>query len=164
MTIIDNGMLWRQFAKSIDSLGAALRSCPDTLWESQLWEDEPGQWVAPGFGAFWYLGYHTLFWLDLYLTGAEEGFLPPAPFDLVEMQEGEVLPRVYTRSELLGYWELCRRRTEAAILGLTPAEAQRLCAFPWGEVAYGELLLYTLRHVDEHAAQLHLFLGQRGRA
>ncbi len=28
MTIIDNQMLWRQFAVAIDSLGAALRSCP----------------------------------------------------------------------------------------------------------------------------------------
>lgn len=161
MSIIDNTMLWRQFAAAIDSLGDALRACPDELWEKPLWADEPDQWVAQGFGAFWYLGYHTLFWLDLYLTGAEEGFAPPPPFDLVEMMDGEVLPRVYTRAELLGYWELCRRRTEAAIGGLTSAEAQRLCAFPWGEVPYGELLLYTMRHVQEHAAQLHMFLGRR---
>jgi hypothetical protein len=51
--------------------------------------------VAAGFSTFWYLGYHTLFWLDLYLTGAEEGFAPPAPFDLVEMEAGEALPRTY---------------------------------------------------------------------
>ncbi len=30
-----------------------------------------------------------------------------------------------------------------------------------GEVPFGELLLYTMRHVQEHAAQLHLFLGQQ---
>jgi hypothetical protein len=163
MTIIDNAMLWRQFARSIDSLGDALRDCPDDLWETQLWADRPDQWVARGFSAFWYLGYHTLFWLDLYLTGAEEGFAPPAPFDLVEMVEGETLPRVYTREELLVYWELCRRRTEESIAALTPAEAQKVCTFPWGDVPFGELLLYTMRHVEEHAAQLHLFLGQRVR-
>jgi hypothetical protein len=28
-------------------------------------------------------------------------------------------------------------------------------------VPYGELMLYTMRHVQEHAAQLHLFLGQQ---
>ena len=27
-------------------------------------------------------------------------------------------------------------------------------------MSYFELLLYTLRHVQEHAAQLNLFLGQ----
>ena len=86
MTIIDNGMLWRQFGAAIDMFGDALRDCPDELWEKNLWEDQPDQWVAAGFSAFWYLCYHTLFWLDLYLSGAEEGFAPPEPYDLVEME------------------------------------------------------------------------------
>ena len=73
MSIIDNGMLWRQFGAAIDALGDALRNRPDALWEARLWDDQPEQWVMPGFATFWYLGYHTLFWLDLYLTGAEEG-------------------------------------------------------------------------------------------
>jgi len=161
MNIINNDMLWRQFAVTIDSLGDALRNCPDELWEARLWEDQPDQWVATGFSAFWYLGYHTLFWLDLYLTGAEEGFAPPTPFDLVEMEAGEVLPRIYSREELLGYLELCRRRCQETIGGLSSEQADRLCRFPWGEVPFGELLLYTMRHVQEHAAQLHLFLGQQ---
>jgi len=29
-------------------------------------------------------------------------------------------------------------------------------------VSYLELLLYSMRHVQEHAAQLSLFLGQHG--
>jgi uncharacterized damage-inducible protein DinB len=161
MTIITNDMLWRQFAVTLDSFGDALRDCPDERWEARLWDDAPDQWVAAGFGAFWYLGYHTLFWLDLYLTGAEEGFRPPAPFDLVEMEANESLPRTYSRTELLDYLALCRQRTQAAIAGLSTEDAHRLCRFPWGEVPYGELLIYVLRHVQEHAAQLHLFLGQR---
>jgi len=161
MNIIDQTMLWRQFGAAIDTLGDALRACPDELWEARLWEDQPDQWVAAGFSSFWYLGYHTLFWLDLYLTGAEEGFAPPAPFDLVEMEAGEVLPRTYTRDELLGYLEMCRRRCRVTLEGLTIADAQRLCRFPWGELTFAELQLYNLRHVQEHAAQLHMFLGQQ---
>jgi hypothetical protein len=65
MTIIDNEMLWRQFGTAIDEFGNALRDCPQELREKRLWEDQPGQWVAAGFSAFWHLGYHTLFWLDL---------------------------------------------------------------------------------------------------
>jgi hypothetical protein len=161
MTIIDNEMLWRQFGAAIDMLRDALRDCPDELWEKQLWADQPDQWVAAGFSTFWYLGYHTLFWLDLYLTGAEEGFTPPSPFDLVEMEEGETLPRVYTREELLGYLQLCRQRCQATISTMTAEEAHRLCRFPWGEVPFAELQLYNLRHVQEHGAQLRLFLGQQ---
>jgi hypothetical protein len=161
MNIVDRDMLWRQFGIAIDNLGDALRACPDHLWESRLWEDEPEQWVAAGFGTFWYLGYHALFWLDLYLTGAEEGFAPPVPFDLVEMEANEILPRVYTRDELLGYFDLCRRRCQETIEALSIEEAHRVCRFPWGEVTFAELQLYNMRHVQEHAAQLHLFLGQQ---
>jgi hypothetical protein len=159
MAIIDNAMLWRQFGAAIDSFGQALRDCPDEVWERNLWEDEPDQWVATGFSAFWYLCYHTLFWLDLYLTGAEEGFAPPAPFDLVEMEANEALPRTYSRAELLGYLETCRKRCQQTIEALTEEGARRTCRFAWGELPFGELLLYNLRHVQEHAAQLHLFLG-----
>jgi hypothetical protein len=142
-------------------LGEALRDCPDELWEKRLWPDRPDQWVATGFSAFWYLGYHTLLWLDLYLTGAEEGFAPPEPFHLVEMDAGEVLPRTYTRDELLRYLEQCRRKCHETLGALSTEQAYRLCRFAWGELPYVELQLYNLRHVQEHAAQLLMFLGQQ---
>lgn len=163
MAIIDNDMLWRQFGAAIDMFGEAVRDCPDELWEARLWDDQPDQWVAAGFSSFWYLAYHTLFWLDLYLTGAEEGFAPPEPFDLVEMEAGESLPRTYTREELLGYLDDCRQRCRETISGMTPEQANRLCHFPWGEVPFAELQLYNLRHVQEHGAQLRMFLGQQAR-
>jgi hypothetical protein len=49
------------------------------------------------------------------------------------------------------------------IEGLSVEEAYRICRFPWGEVPFAELMLYTMRHVQEHAAQLHLFSGQQAR-
>jgi hypothetical protein len=161
MTIIDNDMLWRQFGAAIDMLSASLRDCPDELREKRLWRDQPDQWVAVGFSAFWYLCYHTLFWLDLYLTGSEEGFTPPAPFELVEMEPGEVLPRTYTREELLDYLEYCRRKCQDTIGGMSTQEAYKLCRFSWGELPFAELQLYNLRHVQEHGAQLRMFLGQQ---
>jgi hypothetical protein len=161
IAIIDHEMLWRQFGAAIDMLSDALHDCPEELWDKQLWDDEPEQWVAAGFSAFWYLGYHTLFWLDLYLTGAEEGFAPPAPFDLVEMETGEVLPRTYSRAELLGYLDYCRRRCQETIGAMSHEQANRLCRFAWGELPFAELQLYNLRHVQEHAAQLRMFLGQQ---
>ena len=160
MTLINNDMLWSQYGAAIDALESALRDCPDGLWESQLWPDQPDQWVAAGFSSFWYLAYHTLFWIDLYLTGAEEGFAPPEPFDLVEMVDGETLPRVYSREELLGYLATCRQRCRETIAAMTSEEARRICRFPWGDIPFAELQLYSMRHVVEHAAQLSFFLGQ----
>ncbi len=42
MTIVDNQMVWRQFSAALDSLGDALRACPEALWERSLWEDRAG--------------------------------------------------------------------------------------------------------------------------
>ena len=159
--VIDREMIWRQFGAAMDMFGDTLRDCPDALWEKNLWNDQPDQWVASGFSAFWYLGYHTLFWLDLYLTGAEEGFTPPAPFDLVEREPNETLPRTYTRAELLAYLETCRQKCHAVVVGMTDEQAARLCRFGWGELTFAELLLYNLRHVQEHGAHLRMFLGQQ---
>lgn len=161
MAIIDNDMLWRQFGAAIDMLGETIHDCPADLWEAPLWDDQPDQWVAAGFSKFWYLAYHTLFWLDLYLTGAEQGFAPPEPFALVEMDAGESLPRTYTREELLGYLDICRRRCQQTISAMTAEQANRLCRFSWAELPFAELQLYNLRHVQEHGAQLRMFLGQR---
>ena len=161
MSIINNEMLWRQLGAAIDMLGDCLRDCPDELWEERLWQDQPDQWVASGFSTFWYLGYHALFWLDLYLTGTEEGFTPPEPFDLVEMQADESLPRTYTREELLRYWEICRQRCQETIRAMSVEQANQICRFPWGELTFAELQLYSLRHVQEHGAQLRMFLGQQ---
>lgn len=150
--------IWQQFGASIDYLEANLRACPDDLWTAALWQTPD---TKPEFAQFWYVVYHTLFWLDLYLTGAEEGFAPPAPFTLIEMDPDGVPPeRVYTKSELQTYLNECRQRCHATIDALTDATVERRCRFSWGECSFLELLIYNMRHVHGHASQLNMLLGQ----
>ncbi len=151
--------IWSQFGASIDTLDDMLRACPDELWHERLW-DNPS--ARPEYAEFWYRVYHALFWLDLYLTGAEEGFVPLSPFELIEMKEDDLPARVYTKDELLAYLEYGRQKCQATIEALTDETAQRQCRFAWGEVSFVVLLLYNMRHVQEIAAQLSLFLGQKG--
>jgi hypothetical protein len=152
-------ILQRQFFASLDMLENALRLCPDELWGAPLWT-APGQ--PQGFAEFYYLAYHCLFFLDLYLSGQVEGFAPPAPYNLDELDPAGLLPeRRYSREELLAYLDYGRRKCHTAIDALDDETARRLCSFPWGEMPYLELLLDNLRHVQEHAAQLNLFLGQQ---
>jgi hypothetical protein len=75
--------IWQQFGAAIDMLEDTLEACPDELWRHRLWDHLSER---PGFSQFWYQLYHALryAWLDLYLTGAEEGFAPTAPFTLIE--------------------------------------------------------------------------------
>jgi hypothetical protein len=153
-------IIWQQFGGAIDTLDDMIRACLDELWRDRLWENST-RW--PEFSQFWYLVYHALFWLDLYLTGAEEGFVPPAPFTLIEQdEEGPMPERPYTKDELQAYLAYCRQKCQATIEALTDETAQRRCSFGWGEVSFAELQLYSMRHVQEHASQLSLLLGQKG--
>ena len=144
-------IIWQQFGAAIDMLENALLACPDQLWSDR---SQPLE--------FWYVFYHTLFWLDLYLSGSVEGFAPPAPFTLDELDPAGLLPeRPYTKDELQTYLAHGRQKCRATLEALTDEQAGQRCGFSWGEVSFLELLLYNMRHVQEHASQLNLILGQK---
>lgn len=146
--------LWQQFGAAIDTLNDALYACPDHLWRERLWDDPTD---APEYTEFWFIVYHSLFWLDLYLSGSREGFAPPAPFIAGALPE-----KPYTKDELQAYLDHGRQKCQATIEALTGETAQRRCRFVWGELSFLELCLYNMRHVQEHAAQLNFVIGQRG--
>lgn len=139
-----------QFGAAIDMLDNAIAACPDEVWSDR--ERKP---------QIWYLAYHTLFWLDLYLSGSVEGFAPPPPFGLEELDPAGVLPeRVYSREELRNYLAHCRQKCRETIAALTDEGARRRCVFGWGTVSFAELLVYNMRHVQHGTAQINLILRQ----
>lgn len=146
-------LVWRQYGAAIDMLDEAISACPEQLWTAEVWEDEDG----PAYGQFWFVAYHTLSWLDLYLTGDYEGFAPPAPF-----VRGKLPDQPYTKEDVRNYLLHCRRKCQTVIEGLTDEQANQIHAFPFMEMGFLELQLYTMRHVQEHTAQLNLVLGKHG--
>lgn len=145
--------IWQQFGAALDTLDDAINFCPDSLWTAVLWHDEEDA----RYGHFWWIPYHTLSWLDLFLTGTMEGFKPPAPFI-----RGVLPEQPYAKADIQAYLKYCRQKSKAIIEALTDEQAYRVCKFAWMEPTYLELQLYSMRHIQEHAAQLHLFLGQHG--
>lgn len=150
-------VVWQQFGAAIDMFGNSMSACPDGLWQAQLYNDLA---VQPAFTSFWYVAYHTLFWLDFYLSDSIETFTPPPPFTLSEFDAGRLPERVYTKVELQSYLAHGRQKCEETIYNLTDAFAPQRCRTDWPEMSVAELLLYNMRHVQEHAGQLSLFLGQ----
>ena len=143
-------IIWQQFGAAIDMLENAMLACPDEMWSARARRPE-----------FWYVAYHSLFWLDLYLSESVAGFAPPAPFTLDEMDPaGRGPEQPYTKSELHIYLAHCREKCRATIAAMTDEKAFRRCGFEWVDVSNAELLLYNLRHVQHHAAQLNLILRQ----
>jgi uncharacterized damage-inducible protein DinB len=160
-------VLWKQFGAAIDMLDGALAACPDSLWQERLWSGPLPPDLPPPFAEFWYVAFHTLVWLDLYLSGLpEEEFAPPAPFAQGVLDSIEATPdQPYTREELRAYLASLRQKCRGAIETLTDEQARRPVAYPWSEgrsISLLELHLYNMRHVQGHAAQLSLLLGQHG--
>ena len=143
--------IWLQFGAAIDMLDDAISFCPDHLWTAALWKDPDD----PAYGQFWYVAYHTLSWLDLYLTGSSDGFAPPAPFI-----RGKLPEKPYTKAQICTYLDHCRQKCQSTIEALTDEKASQRCTFDWLECNFLELQLYNMRHVQEHASQLNMLLGQ----
>lgn len=139
--------LWEQFGASITMLENAIIACPSAHWNTDA--------------KFWYTSYHTLFFMDFYLSMDAKSFSPPAPFSLSEFED-RMPERVYSKEEVLDYLQFCRNKCFQFIDGLT----QQSMADRWrnesGSMDYSlvEILLYNMRHVQHHAAQLNLQLRQ----
>ncbi|HEY0404575.1 MAG TPA: DinB family protein [Pyrinomonadaceae bacterium] len=151
MLTILKEIIWRQFGAAIEMLENAVVACPDELWGDRSQRPE-----------FWYTVFHTLFWLDFYLSGSEEDFAPPAPFTLDEFDPAGLMPeRVYTKDELQTYLDYGRRKCRTTIAALTDLKTPQRCRSEWPDMSVAELHLYNMRHVQHHAAQLNLMLRQQ---
>ena len=147
--------LWKQFGASIDMLKNAILLWPDEQWNSGK--------------KFFYNAYHCLVFLDYYLTIPPENFTSPLPFTIAESGDvppdaiDDVIPdRIYSKTELLNYLHLSREKCHILIAGLTEEKLKERWVEELGDMNYSvlELLLYNMRHVQHHAAQLNLFLRQ----
>jgi hypothetical protein len=145
---------WQQFGAAIDMLQNAICACPDSVWCDRTQKPE-----------FWYLVYHTLFFLDYYLSESAAGFAPPAPFTLSELDPAGVMPdRAYSQAELLAYLKHGRDKARRRMAAMTEQETFQDSGFAGRDMSVAELLIYNMRHVQYHAAQLNLILRQTTRS
>jgi len=143
--------LWKQFGASIDMLKNAI-----ALWPEEYWDTDK---------KFFYNAYHCLVFLDYYLTNPPNNFSSPLPFTIGECEDAidDVIPdRIYSKKELLDYLQASREKCHRLIEGLTEEKLKERWIEDPGTMNYSfvEILLYNMRHVQHHAAQLNLLLRQ----
>lgn len=147
--------LWKQFGASLDMLKNAV-----VLWPEE--RRETGK-------KFFYIAYHCMVFLDYYLTIPSGNISSPLPFTIkppAEIPEDaidDIIPdRIYSRQELLGYLQLSREKCRLLISGLTEEKLAERWIEKDGNKNFAvlELLLYNMRHVQHHAAQLNMLLRQ----
>lgn len=139
--------LWNQFGASINMLENAIEVCPDSLWDTDR--------------KFWYNAFHCLFFLDYYLTLNPIGFTPPEPFDCSEFED-RMPNMVYSKPDLINYLRFCEKKCKTVINNLTLETLETHWTNESKTMSYPmlEILLYNLRHLQHHAAQLNLILRQ----
>lgn len=142
-----NDSLWTQFGAGIDMLENAIKMCPDEHWDTKL--------------NFWYISYHCIFWADYYLTTEPNNFMPPTPYTFSEFDPiGKKPDRVYSKDELIKYLGLCRQKAFKLISELTADRLNNRWINEYKNYSLLEILLYNLRHIQHHSAQLNLLLRQ----
>lgn len=142
-----NESLWKQFGASIDMLENAIVMCPDNFWSTEK--------------KFWYNAYHCLFWLDYYLTVEPSKFSSPKPFTLSEFDPLGALPeRVYSKEELLTYLRACREKCRQLISSFTDELLNQRWINEYKNFSLFEMMLYNMRHVQHHSAQLNKLLRE----
>lgn len=147
--------LWKQFGAGIDRLRKAI-----LLWPEEYWNTDK---------RFFYIAYHSLISLDYCLTIPPTNFSSPLPFkitdpaDIPDEAVDDIIPdRIYGKEELMGYLQASRLKCRNLIEGLIeeklkqrwieePDELSAYCTLNYTAL---EILLYNMRHVQHHAAQL----------
>ncbi len=149
-------VLRSQFRAALAMLEQAIERCPAPLW------NDPSDKVP-----FWRIAYHALFYTHLYLQDSVEAFTPwsghrehyqflgPLPWP------PHALPAIgepYAVEDLRAYLSFCRQQIEDRIARV---DLDAASGFPWLPMNKLELLLYTLRHLQQHTGELMERLGTR---
>ena len=150
-------IFWRQFGASIDMLKNVISNSPDDYFLTHE--------------RFYYMAYHTTVFLDYYLTIPPKDFAPLLSFSFTDadLRPAEAIDdlipdKFYTKTEMLDYIQASREKSKKLIGSLTNevdkerfTEDNETNAMDYPIM---EILLYNMRHVQHHVAQLNLMIRQ----
>ncbi|MBO9660881.1 MAG: DinB family protein [Chitinophagaceae bacterium] len=148
--------LWAQFGAAIDMVKNAIALWPEEAWESDR--------------RFFYNAYHTVVLLEYYLSDPSKKFNATLPFTIEEDHNapadliGDMVPdEIYSKSRVLAYVDQLREKCKSHISSLSDRNIASRWVEKYGDMDYArlEILLYNMRHVQHHAAQLNILLRQK---
>lgn len=137
-----------QIEAALAMLHDALATCPPEHWDGPV-----------GKYPFWQVAYHTLCFVDLYLSPSEAAFEIRAihPQGMREYDE-EYPSRRFEQAELLEYACFCRDKARIVLAAETPATLAGPSGHSYRKISRGELHVYNLRHLAHHTGQISAYL------
>ncbi len=144
-------ILRRHFEPTLEMLRQAIEACPEELWDDR--DEGP---------AFWQYAYHTLFWLDLWLSDSLAAFQAP-PFHTRDalLEAGEAPSVTYPPQQLGAYLEQVYAKCALFFEGLTPDNVTQESEFFGRMWAAGDRILAQLRHIQHHVGHMNGLLKRR---
>ncbi len=142
-------LLVNQFEAALCMLNDCVEKCPPAQWDGIVAKYP-----------FWQVAYHTLCFVDMYLSPDEASFTPRADFHPAGMREfdDEFPSRRFTQREVLAYLAVCRQKARETLAAETAETLQGPSGFPARPATRGEMHVYNIRHVMHHVGQLGAFL------
>lgn len=146
-------VLKSQYHAALAMLRDAIDQCPDDLWL----DTRPTN-------AFWQIAYHALFFTQLYLGADLASFRPWAEHQRDTQNEDgiggppdpastlPVIPRAYSKEQVIRYWEICDRMVDGAVDALDLRRKDS--GFHWYKMSKLEHQIVNIRHIQHHTAQL----------
>lgn len=151
-----HSLLASQYHAALEMLKQSVIRCP-----SEMWNDPQDR------NKFWHVAYHALFYTSLYLHPTLEDFKPfaghrqdyenlgPRP-DSAQRTPDTGEP--YTQGEILEFMDLCWKQVDSILPAL---DLEGASGFFWQPINKLEMLLYNLRHLQQHTGELMERLGSR---
>ncbi len=147
-------LISNQFEAAFCTLNICIDRCPDTSWNALV-----------GNLPFSQVVFHTLFFADYYLGPDEQSFQGQAFhrdnatfFADYEQLEDRKPTSQYERTDIHRYMEYCRKKAGQAVANETTESLPQPARFERRDFTRAELYVYTIRHIQHHAAQLSLRL------
>ncbi len=148
------GLIAGQFEAALCMLNTCIEQCPVTAWDAPVANL-----------AFCQAVFHALFYADCLLgknteSLREQAFHRDNPdfFRDYEELEDRKQQLLYDKKSIITYMAFCRRKASEVIVAETADTLSAPCGFDWLPFSRAELYVYSIRHVQHHAAQLILRL------
>jgi hypothetical protein len=128
-----------------------IEACPEDHWDDKIAN-----------GTFRWVTYHTLFFLDLYLSRSEADFRPRDFHHRGGDEREDQLSEGLSKSETLAYVPLCREKMRESLAAETAESLEGPSGFSWYPITRGEFHINNIRHVQHHTAALSAHLRRVG--
>jgi len=132
-----------QFEAALAMLKQCIERCPADLWESKVVEMTVRQ-----------IAYHTLYFVDLYLSASENDFPLRDVHHLGGDEREPVVSPGLDQAATLAYLAICLEKLRSTLACETEETLGGRSGFSWCKFNRAEMHVYNLRHVQHHTGQL----------